>query len=175
MITKKLNNLKKLDIVALNIRTLDLRKNLLINRIKEPYKGYWAMPGGKIEKNESPEEAARRELLEETGIEEKLTSPSGFCREAIYENERKIYDFNIYIFDFITDKDISGHDSKEGELRWIWDSFLRGTKILPRDSKIMTNLSKAYKRRHSVVTKENGVYVQKIFGELSENEMGVAW
>jgi len=33
-----------------------------------PLAGYWEFPGGKIETNESPEEAAVRECLEETGI-----------------------------------------------------------------------------------------------------------
>ena len=29
----------------------------------------WAMPGGKIEEGETPEEAARREVMEETGLD----------------------------------------------------------------------------------------------------------
>jgi uncharacterized protein len=31
--------------------------------------GRWGVPAGKLEKNETPESAARRELFEETGIE----------------------------------------------------------------------------------------------------------
>lgn len=42
---------------------------LLIQRKYEPYKGSWAIPGGFILEDESLEEAVKRELLEETGIE----------------------------------------------------------------------------------------------------------
>lgn len=41
---------------------------LLIERGGEPYKGYWAFPGGFLEMEESAEEGARRELMEETGL-----------------------------------------------------------------------------------------------------------
>jgi len=41
---------------------------LLIKRKYEPFKGKWAIPGGFVENNESLEEAAERELQEETGI-----------------------------------------------------------------------------------------------------------
>jgi len=41
---------------------------LLIERGIEPYKGRWAFPGGFLNMDESAEEGALRELLEETGL-----------------------------------------------------------------------------------------------------------
>lgn len=42
---------------------------LLVRRNKEPYLGKWSFPGGSIEPGETSREAARREALEETGVE----------------------------------------------------------------------------------------------------------
>ena len=44
-------------------------KVLLIERGFDPYKGCWAFPGGFLEMQESAEEGARRELMEETGLD----------------------------------------------------------------------------------------------------------
>lgn len=41
---------------------------LLVKRGREPGKGLWAVPGGKVEWGEEMKEAARREVLEETGL-----------------------------------------------------------------------------------------------------------
>ncbi|NYZ75851.1 NUDIX hydrolase [Candidatus Micrarchaeota archaeon] len=47
-------------------------KVLLVKRKFEPYKGFWAIPGGFVEEGETVEEACRREAFEETGVKIKL-------------------------------------------------------------------------------------------------------
>jgi len=44
-------------------------KILLIKRGAEPFKDEWALPGGRIEDDETAEECLKREMLEETGLE----------------------------------------------------------------------------------------------------------
>jgi 8-oxo-dGTP diphosphatase len=43
-------------------------KVLLIQRKNEPYKSFWAFPGGFVEMDEEIADAAKRELEEETGL-----------------------------------------------------------------------------------------------------------
>ncbi len=59
---------------------------LLVQRADHPYRGYWALPGGFVRAHESADEAAYRELAEETGTSftghlEQLRSYSGPGRD----------------------------------------------------------------------------------------------
>src|SRR5258705_8423293 len=47
---------------------------LLVERGREPLKGYWSLPGGVLETGEKLADGIRREVLEETGLEIELVS-----------------------------------------------------------------------------------------------------
>ena len=56
-------------VFGLDVEEEDLRV-MLIQRGIPPFEGRWALPGGFVRINETLEETARRELKEETGIEQ---------------------------------------------------------------------------------------------------------
>ena len=57
------------DIIVFTIQDDDL-KILLVKRGIEPFKGKWAIPGGFVKISESLEDAAKRELEEETSVKD---------------------------------------------------------------------------------------------------------
>lgn len=56
------------DIVIFTIRQKQLQI-LLVRRKEWPFEGFWALPGGFVRPDETPDGAARRELTEETGVQ----------------------------------------------------------------------------------------------------------
>ncbi|NLB48507.1 MAG: 8-oxo-dGTP diphosphatase [Erysipelotrichia bacterium] len=87
---------------------------LFRNRKKNDYyKGKWIGVGGKLEPNESPDEAAVREVKEETGLDVHSLSMAG---EVIFVNEN--YHELMYVYE-ITDFSGSVVGCAEGMLRWI--------------------------------------------------------
>src|ERR1035437_957438 len=55
----------------IGVGALILRRDriLMAQRGKQPLQGWWSLPGGALEIGESLDDAVRREVLEETGLE----------------------------------------------------------------------------------------------------------
>ena len=83
--------MRKLNLIVVFDQTLN--KALFCIRAKEPYKGLYNFVGGKVEKNETNDDAAYRELFEETGISKKDIKLDHFMdlNYFKYENNIQVY------------------------------------------------------------------------------------
>ena len=61
---------------------------LLQQRNKEPEKGYWSIPGGKLEWMETFEEAVKREIKEECDIDIKVVRLLGICDHIVKSEDQ---------------------------------------------------------------------------------------
>jgi 8-oxo-dGTP diphosphatase len=76
---------------------------LLVQRGKGAYRGLWSLPGGAIELGETAEAAARRELLEETGLLASELS-LGDVADAILRNAEGAVEMHYTIAVYVTDR-----------------------------------------------------------------------
>ena len=83
--------MRKLNLIVVFNTNLD--KVLFCIRAKEPYKGLYNFVGGKVEENESNDNAAYRELFEETGISNQNIELDHFMdlNYFKYENNLQVY------------------------------------------------------------------------------------
>ncbi|HML03638.1 MAG TPA: NUDIX hydrolase [Candidatus Bathyarchaeia archaeon] len=70
---------------------------LIVKRRTVPFKGYWALPGGRVEAGESVEEAIVREVKEETGLDVEILRKIGEYRERGFKDGVE-YDYSPACF-----------------------------------------------------------------------------
>ena len=83
--------MRKLNLIV--VFNKDLKQALFCIRAKEPYKGLYNFVGGKVEEGETNDEAAYRELFEETGISKNDIELDHFMdiNYFKYENNIQVY------------------------------------------------------------------------------------
>jgi ADP-ribose pyrophosphatase YjhB (NUDIX family)/NTP pyrophosphatase (non-canonical NTP hydrolase) len=96
---------------------------LLVRRKHPPFQGWWDIPGGFLEYEEAPEQAARREVQEETGLEVRLRGIVGIFPDVYAEAGAEATDadaertLNIfYRAEVVGGAERPGDDA--AELRW---------------------------------------------------------
>jgi 8-oxo-dGTP diphosphatase len=100
------------------------RKYLLIHKVRGKFGGgFWNGPGGKIEPSESPEEAVKREVFEETGLEVSELKNVGLL-EFYFGSGKKEPDWTAVVFRTTSFKGKLRSRTEEGTLRWIEEDQL---------------------------------------------------
>lgn len=83
------------DIILFNVEK-DSIEILLIQRKNEPYKDYWAFPGGFMDIDETIEACAHRELQEETGLEHMELHEVGCFSEVGRDPRERVVSIAFY-------------------------------------------------------------------------------
>ena len=90
-------------------------KILLIERGHEPYKGFWAFPGGFLNMDENAEQGALRELREETGLELQNIKELGTFSEVDRDPRGRVISIAFYALD--RKLEVKGDDDA-AQARW---------------------------------------------------------
>ena len=78
----------------------------------------WGLPKGLVERGESPESAALREVREETGLEAEITDPLGEITYWYVWDGRRIHKRVSFFLMRATGGDVSLHDHEMEDVRW---------------------------------------------------------
>jgi 8-oxo-dGTP diphosphatase len=107
-------------ILGIGAIVIDSGRVLLVERGREPLKGYWSLPGGVLEVGETLVEGLRREMREETGLEiETLSVVEIF--ERIMRDASGATEYHYVLIDYLCR--VTGGTLEAGddvsEARWV--------------------------------------------------------
>lgn len=103
---------------------------LLVKRGNEPLKGWWSLPGGKVEAGELLEVSVRREVREETGLEVEVVCLIEVFERFLYDESGEL-EHHFVLMDYLCRR--TGGELRAGDdasdAAWFREAELGAVKI----------------------------------------------
>ncbi len=129
-------------------------KILLLKRTKRPYQGYWSIPGGKLQLQESIPDCALREAEEETGLKCQFSHIASVIHERVKENEEYKHAFVLFLT-VLKPESNKLKESEEGKLEWFPLNNLQPERIIPSDYNMIKEHIEQMTKVPTVIMEEN--------------------
>lgn len=112
--------------------TDDAGRLLVVRRAHDPGQGLWSLPGGRVESDELPADAAAREVAEETGLQVTIGTLLGVVHRDYVDAAGR--DVTLEIHDYaarvVGGELAAGDDALDA--RWMSAAELRAAPLTPR-------------------------------------------
>jgi 8-oxo-dGTP diphosphatase len=125
-------------------------KVLLVQRGREPLKGYWSVPGGAVETGERLEEALCREVLEETGLRVQPRFLAAVF-ERLMADATERTEFHYVLIDYVCELDGASPDEvvahagdDAADLGWFELDEIETMKMTPGTAEVISHALVAY-------------------------------
>ncbi|MHA1881824.1 MAG: NUDIX domain-containing protein [Candidatus Thorarchaeota archaeon] len=101
---------------TVDVVVTDGKRVVLIKRGRDPFKGQWVFPGGFVDYGETVEDAAVREVMEETGLNVRLETILGVYSDP--DRDPRGHNVTVaFIGHVIEGEPVGGDDADEAEWR----------------------------------------------------------
>ena len=128
-------------VIAVGAIIIDQDRLVLVCRDKEPSKGRWTFPGGAVELGEALEDAVRREVREETGLEVDLGRVAAVV-DHVERDEAGAVRYHYVIVDYYA-RPVEGvlrPGSDVSDARWVGLAELDGLEMTEKAGELARGL-----------------------------------